>query len=196
MEKHLLTFQEFRQLARPTSKHLDEDDVLNAIGECEDVFIAPAVGLGVYNLLVTEYTDENPMPDNLQVLLGGGYWAYNDSGALVFDKTFDPTFATAYENVKICHGLKKTLAYYAWSTLMREDGAVVTRSGSLQHMDAYGNRLALTEKHARYNDNTNVAEQYLSSCLEYLKQITGDTSCCCQKPIIRGHRAQIHAIGN
>lgn len=196
MERHLLTFDEFRELARPTSKHLDEEDVMNAIGECEDVFIAPAIGLGVYNLLVTEYPDENPMPDNLQVLLGGGYWAYNNSGALVFDKTFDPTFATAYENVRICHGLKKCLSYYAWSRLMRDDGTVVTRSGSLHHLDAYGERLEKTEKHARYNDNTNVAEQYLSSCIEYLKQITGESSCCNRKPVIRGHRAHIHAIGD
>lgn len=196
MERHLLTFDEFRELARPTSKHLDEEDVMNAIGECEDVFIAPAIGLGVYNLLVTEYPDENPMPDNLQVLLGGGYWAYNNSGALVFDKTFDPTFATAYENVRICHGLKKCLSYYSWSRLMRDDGAVVTRSGSLNHVDAYGERLEKTEKHARYNDNTNVAEQYLSSCIEYLKQITGESSCCNRKPVIRGHRAHVHAIGD
>lgn len=196
MEKHLLNFDEFRLLARPTSKHLDEDDVVNAISECEDVFIAPAIGLGVYNLLVTEYTEQNPLPDNLQVLWTGGYWAIDDSGTLVFDKTFDPTFATNYQNVKVCHGLKKCLAYYAWSKLMREDGAVVTRSGSLHHVDAYGERLEQKERHARYNDNTNVAEQYLSSCLDYLKQITGDASCCQGKPVIRGHRARVHAIGD
>lgn len=196
MDKHILTFDEFRTYARPTSVHLDEDDVLNAISECEDVFIAPAIGIGVYNLVAMEYTDDDPIPDNLAILLNGGYWAFDSTGALVFDTTFDATFATSYENVKMCHGLKKALAYYAYSIMMREDGAVVTRSGSLQHQDQYGTRLAQSEKHARYNDNTNVAEQYLSSCLKYLKQITGDSSCCCPKPQIRGHRAHIHAIGD
>ena len=195
MDKHILDFDEFRELARPTSAHLDEEDVMNAINECEDVFIAPAIGIGVYNLVAMEYSEQNPMPDNLKVLLNGGYWAFDNSGALVFDTTFDATFATSYQNVKMCHGLKKALAYYAYSTMMREDGAVVTRSGSLQHTDAYGSRLALTEKHARYNDSTNVAEQYLSSCLLYLEQINGNNSCC-HKGRFRGHRAHIHAIGD
>lgn len=196
MDKHILNFEEFRTLARPTSAHLDTEDVENTISECEDVYIAPAIGIGVYNLIAQEYTEGNPMPDNLKVLLYGGYWAYDTNGTLVFDTTFDATFATAYQNVKMCHGLKKSLAYYTYSVLMRSDGAIVTRSGSLQHTDAYGNRLALTEKHARYNDSTDVAEQYLSSCPLYLEQINGNGGCCCAKPKIRGHRAHVHAIGD
>lgn len=194
MDKHILTFEEFRALARPTSVHLDTLDVENTISECEDVYIAPAIGIGVYNLIAREYTEENPIPDNLKVLLYGGYWAYDTDGVLVFDTTFDATFATSYQNVRMCHGLKKALTYYAYSLLMRSDGAMVTRAGSIQHNDAYGSRLAQNEKHARYNDTTNVAEQYLSSCLLYLKQIKGNDGCCCSTKI-RGHRAHIHAIG-
>lgn len=194
MDKHILTFEEFRALARPTSVHLDTLDVENTISECEDVYIAPAIGIGVYNLIAREYTEENPIPDNLKVLLCGGYWVYDTDGVLVFDTTFDATFATSYQNVRMCHGLKKALTYYTYSLLMRSDGAMVTRAGSIQHNDAYGSRLAQNEKHARYNDTTNVAEQYLSSCLLYLKQINGNDGCCCSTKI-RGHRAHIHAIG-
>lgn len=192
MDKHLIDFEEFRNLARPTSKHLDEEDVMNAISESEDVYIVPSLGVGVYNLVTKEYTEENPIPDNLKILRDGGYWCIED-GILVFDTTFDATFAIEHQKVRVCHGLKKTVAYFAYTKMVREDGAVVTRSGTVQHNDQYAARMAQNERHARYNDAMNVAEQYLNSCLVYLEQIDG--GCCSRKRAFRGHRARIHAIG-
>jgi hypothetical protein len=192
MDKHLIDFEEFRNLARPTSKHLDEEDVMNAISESEDVYIVPSLGVGVYNLVTKEYTEANPIPDNLKILRDGGYWCIED-GILVFDTTFDATFAIEHQKVRVCHGLKKTVAYFAYTKMVREDGAVVTRSGTVQHNDQYAARMAQNERHARYNDAMNVAEQYLNSCLVYLEQIDG--GCCSRKRAFRGHRAHIHAIG-
>ena len=42
--KQLITADQFRELARPTSTHLDEDEVNAYIRECEDANIIPAIG--------------------------------------------------------------------------------------------------------------------------------------------------------
>lgn len=42
--KQLITVDQFRELARPTSTHLDEDEVNAYIRECEDANIIPAIG--------------------------------------------------------------------------------------------------------------------------------------------------------
>ena len=50
--KHILTVEEFKELARPTSKHVDEDEVMAFVRECEDIYIIPAVGLEKYQALL------------------------------------------------------------------------------------------------------------------------------------------------
>lgn len=40
----LLTVEQFKQLARPTGNHIDEEEVKVFIRECEDSFIIPAIG--------------------------------------------------------------------------------------------------------------------------------------------------------
>lgn len=52
--KHLINVEQFKQLARPTSKHVDEDEVKTFIRECEDIFIIPAIGLDVYKALLAD----------------------------------------------------------------------------------------------------------------------------------------------
>ena len=41
---HLITVGQCLALARPTSVHLDEDEVQAYITECEDMHIIPAIG--------------------------------------------------------------------------------------------------------------------------------------------------------
>ena len=41
--KPLLTVEQFRELARPTSTHIDTEDVRTYIRECEDAYIIPAI---------------------------------------------------------------------------------------------------------------------------------------------------------
>ena len=64
--KHILTVEEFKELARPTSKHVDEDEVIAFVRECEDIHIIPAVGLEKYQALLEESISE---PD--KILLEG-----------------------------------------------------------------------------------------------------------------------------
>lgn len=194
---NLINFEKFRELSRPTSVHLDEDDVVNFIIECQDVFIIPAVGVRMFCRM--ERSISVPTADRFaSYLLKGCYWYFNASDDNFLIVSYDGDLLNEYPDAKYCHGIEKTLAYYTYARMMRDDGAMVTRAGSIQHNDAYGSRLAQNEKHARYNDVMNAAELYLNSCLLFLAAIRkaeGDNTCCGEKTQIRGHRAHIHAIG-
>ena len=190
-KKHLITPQQFVELARPTSTHLDDAEVLAYIDECENMFIIPAIGYGNFEHAV-----------NLPEMLG------DES---TFDKTFDGTFDDLFEpNIWLdggsfekcdgcgcgtsergwCVGLRKTLAYYVYARMGRSDGSIVARAGYMRHNDQYADHV---QKDVRqYNDVMSTAEAYLAGCLEYAKCHTID------KKItpVRSSRAAIKAIGD
>lgn len=166
---HILTAEEFRKLARPTSKHLDDEEVMSFIGECEDLYIIPAVGLEKYESLLGKTLD-----DADRVLLSGG------------------TFAGSDGKKRKCAGLKKSLAYFVYGRLSMSDGSIITRSGFVQHNDTYASRTDDKNRVRRYDDVMNVAEEYLNTCLLYLKTMEGFGDL---KPV-RGTRLHIHVIGD
>lgn len=180
--EHLITPQEFSTLARPVSIHLDNDEVVKFIDECEDVFIIPAIGYG-----------------NFKAALGKS----------AFDDTFDVTFNSTtliegdeYEDteecgcsdgkkvLKYCKGLKATLAYYVYAKMLRSDGSIISRAGYMRHNDEYANHVDDNQK--QYSDVMNIADKYMDGCLQYLKKHTVDKTI---KPI-KNSRARIIAIGD
>lgn len=172
MDNHLITVDEFKQLSRPTSKHLDEDEVTSFISECEDMNIMPAIGLDMYD----ELSGGGEMSDEAKILLNGGKWE---------DTANEKTQS------RMCGGLKKALAYFVYAKMSMSDGSILTRSGSMQHNDSYAERAEDKNRVRRYNEVMNIAEEYLDGCLQYLKQWKGDKKI---KPV-RGTRVHIHAIG-
>lgn len=178
----LITVEQFRQLARPTSKHLDEREVSTFIRECEDTFIIPAIGWGNFKssigLSVWSSTfDDSFVPD---LFLDGGEWSKEetDENGEKFDKLY------------FCNGAKKALAYFVYAKLLRSDGTIVSRSGAMRHNDDYSDHI--NEPQLRqYNDVMNLAERYLSECLQYLKIHKKSR----QISPVRGTRARVHAIG-
>lgn len=167
--RHIITIEEFKELARPTSKHVDEDEVMSFVRECEDMYIEPAIGLDKYRAMLTdEISDED------KVLLEGG--SYKDKDKKDFT----------------CHGLKKTLAYYVYAKMTMADGGVMTRSGVVQHNDSYAARQDDKNRVRRYDDAMNVAEAYLETCLAYLKTMKGYE----EHSKLRGTRIRIHSIGD
>ena len=70
MDKHLITVDEFKELGRPTSKHLDDDEVTSFISECEDMNIMPAIGLDMYE----ELSGGGELSEEAKILLNGGKW--------------------------------------------------------------------------------------------------------------------------
>jgi hypothetical protein len=164
---HLLTVEQFKTLARPTSKHVDDDDIMTFVRECEDITIIPAIGLARYKALIEAPDDEA----NKVLLVGGEYQ----------DKKGEQ---------KRCAGLQLALSYYVYGKLVMVDGGMLTRTGLMQHNDSYASREDDKNRVRLYNDVMNTAETYLASCVAYIHATTDESV----KPI-RGARLRIHAIG-
>lgn len=165
--KHLLTVEEFKELARPTSKHVDDKDVLTFIRECEDTLIVPAIGLSLCKKILSEESEFNT------TLLKGGEYT---------DKC---------DELKRCAGLKLALAYFVYAKMTMCNGGMLTRTGMMQHNDSHAYREDDKNRVRRYNEAMNVAETYLNSCLAYIKAQKGEETI----NKVRGSRFKIHSIG-
>ena len=176
--KHLLSPVQFAELARPTSMHLEDDEVNRFIEECEDMYIIPTVGYDVFSAAI-DYVDDNTLGGQFDdtfdpvLYLNGGAFTYNDCGCK--------------SRSEWCAGLRKALAYYVYAKMGRADGSIIARDGLMRHNDQYAQHVEPNLK--QYNDVMEVAEQYLASCQRY-----ANTHACGVR-MVRQSRATIKAIG-
>ena len=170
--KTLLTVEQFRELARPTSIHLDEEAVQAYIRESEDASIVPAIGWDLYKYLAQE---DAPRPQRLlesfykEIATEGGEWTETDERG---------------EQARYCNGLRIALAYFA-------DGNIISRAGARRHREDRADHTD-DQKLKQYNDIVDMAERYLSNTLYYIKKNTREAAV---KPV-SGRRASIKAIGD
>nr|DAD67601.1 MAG TPA: hypothetical protein [Siphoviridae sp. cttU829]DAN49423.1 MAG TPA: hypothetical protein [Caudoviricetes sp.] len=169
---HILTADKFRELARPTSRHIEEQDVNAFIRECEDMQIIPAIGLGLFKKLL----DPDTLGEKEKTLLVGGEYEHN--GVL-----------------RKCAGIEIALAYFVYAKMSIADGGMLTRTGMMQHRDSYADREDNKNRIRRYDEAMNVAESYLSSCLAYINTWDAD-KCGRGGRKVYGSRVRIHAIGD
>lgn len=167
--EHLLSVEGFKCLARTTSRHIDDEDVLKFIRECEDMYIVPAIGLRRYKELIADDITE----ENIILLSGGEY---------------ESRCGELYK----CDGLQLALAYFVYAKMLRADGAILARTGFMKHEDSYANHVVDKANTKQYNDVVDVAEHYLNTSLKYLKHITKERII---EPI-KGTRTRIKAIGD
>lgn len=170
--KHLITVDQFKKLARPTSRHIDDVEVLQFIRECEDVFIIPAIGLRTFKRLF----DADLRADDITLLEGGEYTDNCDV-------------------LRKCAGLQRTLAYFVYAKMIMSDGGLLTRTGMMQHNDSYASRGNDKNRVRRYDEVMNIAEAYLSSCVAFRRNHEGN---CCgrNEGSVRGTRLVVHSIGD
>ena len=183
--KHMITPQEFATLARPCSRHLDDDEVMAYVSECEQLYIIPAIGYGNFKAALNDTTWDSTFDDTFSpsTAINGGEWEYTKTNGECPDTTPE-------SGLNYCVGLKRTLAYYAYAQMMKADGAINARSGTMRHDDQYAQHI--NDKMKQYNNIMNIAEAYMDGCMQYLKYHTVDHAV---KPV-RGGRARIHAIGD
>lgn len=180
--KQLITVDQFRELARPTSAHLDEDEVNAYIRECEDTHIIPAIGWERFKAAIEqgEWGDSVSTDFQPDVFLDGGEYTTKDN------------ISTNTTTIRYTSGIRKALAYFVYARLFRADGVIISRTGTMRHRDDYSDHVQDVSSNKQYNDIMNMAEKYLSDALEYLKAFTQQGEV---KPQ-RGTRAHIHAIGD
>ena len=181
--QHLITFEEFKTLARPVSKHIDAMDVNAFIEEVETQIVIPAIGYRNYKnacagIDVWDITFDLTFAP--RIALNGGEWERPIPGiekdVNTFDATFDKTFEPDNSDkviLKYCSGLKKAIAYLVYGRMLKADGTIITRSGGMMHRDSYSDHVGQTGGHAakaeQYNDVLSVGEMYLADTMEYLR---------------------------
>lgn len=177
-KKSILSVGQFRELARPTSLHLDEDEVMSFVRECEDAYIIPAIGYANYKSAAfgSEWDDTFDDSFSGQIFVDGGEWEY-----ILPDES---------KELRYNYGLRKALAYFVYAKMLRADGTIISRTGAMRHRDEYGDHID-DSKLKQYNDVMRLAEQYLAGCMDYYKyHLKQDI-----KPV-RTTRARIIAIGD
>lgn len=151
------------------SKNMDNEEVNAFIEECEQLFIIPAIGAELFLKLLGASLDEKQ-----SLLLEGGIYVDDRQKKHIFK------------------GIRFALAYFVYAKIAKNDGAIASRSGFLQHDDEYASRMDDKNRVNRYNELMNVAEVYLSGALEYLKTWDGMKEV---KPV-RGSRVHIVDVGD
>lgn len=155
----LITPEQFRELARPVSIHVDDSEIAQFVRECEDMFIIPAVTWELFKSATVTNTWDETFDEtfNPTVFLSGGE----------YDASEGTCCCNGNEGgIRYCNGLRKALAYYVYAKMLRNDGNIIARAGAMQHNDQYAyhtNDASLK----RYNDTMDIAERYLGECMEY-----------------------------
>ena len=176
----LIDTEQFRALARPTSLHLDGEEVSAYTREAEDGKIIPAIGYEVYKYVSGEGGElPSALADSFDkaVFLDGGEYTETSS-------------CDGKKALKYCNGLRKALAYYVWAKMLRSDGSIISRAGAMRHRDDYADHVD-DSKLRQYNDASGMADRYLAEAVSYLKANTKDNTV---RPL-RNTRARIKAIG-
>lgn len=181
MSDHLINIDEFKELTRAVSVHVEEREVMAFVDECEQMYIIPAIGYGLFKRLVT--ADCQGMTADERIMLDGGEWQAEAGGG--------PCGCGARDGIRYCKGVRSALAYFVYAKMLMADGAIVARSGAMRHNDAYASHIDPT-KVKQYNDVMDVAESYLGGVAEFIKfKMAGDGA-----KKVRGTRCKIHAIGD
>lgn len=178
IKKSILSVGQFRELARPTSLHIDESEVMAFVRECEDAYIIPAIGYANYKSAAfgSEWDDTFDDSFNGVIFVDGGEWTY--------------TACNGDKELRYNYGLRKALAYFVYAKMLRADGTIISRTGAMRHRDEYGDHVD-DSKLKQYNDVMRLAEHYLASSMDYYKyHLTQDI-----KPA-KTTRARIIAIGD
>lgn len=153
--KDIITLDQFKALARPTSIHLDEAHFKAYVQEAESKYIIPAIGWELYGILTEGAWNEG---DPLDTILKGGEYEVPEQCQC---ESISPY---AY-----CHGLQKATAYFTYAIMDKADGAVMSRAGMMRHRDEYADHI--DDKVKQFDSVMDMAELYLSTVLEYINTL-------------------------
>lgn len=173
-DKHLISVAEFKILARPTSVHIDDNEVLAYVREAEDVSVKPLIGIDTFTTLV-EAISAATLSEELQILFEGG--------------TYTPACDCA--ETKECAGLKRAVAYLAYARMIAANGGMVSRTGYYQHDDSYSSRVQDGERNNARREVQNMADYYLGTCADYW----ATQQSCCGHKAVRGGNVRLKSIG-
>jgi hypothetical protein len=148
----LLTLDEFRQLAKPVAMTLGTGEVTPYIEEAQGIDIMPYLGEALV-LDIVEYVDGKPGTPDYSTLLSGGIYT---------------TAGCPPRRVEFA-GLKKALAYYVYSRLVKNTPYALTRYGDVNKTDQYSVQAERSERSVMERDARSTADYHAAACARYLQ---------------------------
>ncbi len=158
----LITPNDISALARPC--YADVEIANKAIDEAIDIDLRYLVGDSLFEKLITS-TDV--------VLLNGGKYEYLPG------------------KKRIIGGLRKAIAYLAYSRVVKFGNALPTRFGTMQNNDQYSVKAEQKERQMIIEDTYNIGLRYVNEVLAYVER--GDK--CGDNSPVQGKRRVFKIIG-
>ena len=172
---NLTTATEIRTLCRPISSHYLDANIETYIGESEQIDVKPILGEQMY-IALSEAQIGTTLTTDQEMLLDGGVYTIDDR-KYVFS------------------GLKKSIAYFVYSRLIKNTDGQLTRYGFVNKDTQESERPPLKEKLVAADDAAKTGNTYLNEVLQYIRLKDLDDSFTCSDPApIR--RYSINAIGD
>lgn len=142
--------------ARFVSSKLDDNRIDPYIDECEQINIKSQIGESLFIDLVdyVNAEDKSGYPVEYDTLLNGGTYEAEICGS---------------NYKRQLNGLVKSLNYYVWSKIVKNNNYTVTRYATVTKVDDYSKNAELKERLVLEKDALTVADKYLMECIDYLK---------------------------
>ena len=148
----IATIDDIRSV-RDISRNIGRDRIEPYILEVEHAYIVPAIGAELY-----ERIDAGDEEDS--TLIYGGYYS---AGSIR----------------KMCYGLKKAIAYYAYERILRNNPINVTAFGVTQKTGNFSQPTSQDVSSPAIDEARKMADLYLQSCVDYINR---NQECNEQKP--------------
>ena len=172
---NLTTATQIRALCRPISSHYSDTNIETYIGESEQIDIKPILGEQMYIDLSEAQTGTTLTADQEMILDGGVY--------------------TVDDRKYVFGGLKKSIAYFVYSRLIKNADGQLTRYGFINKDTQESERPPLKEKLVAADDAAKTGNAYLNEVLQYIRLNDLDDAFTCPDPAPK-RSYSINAIGD
>jgi hypothetical protein len=146
----LATIEDIRQV-RPVARNITTDRVNTYIMEVEQLQVAPAIGVGLY-----EHIDSGSSAlseEQLTLLMNGGYYDAPDGSRAQ------------------CGGLKNAIAYLAYVRIIQNNQLNVTAFGDTVKKSEFSEPSEEGQVIYAANQARKVGQAHLNSCVDYVRAI-------------------------
>jgi len=152
---HLTTPDNIRKNVRPISKNIENNRIEPYIDEVEQRIIKPRIGSELFIDLIDwmNTDDKSSFPDEYEILMNGGVYDY---------------ITCKQSEKKVFKGLQSAINYYVYAKIIKNNDINISRLGIVNKEDDYSSRVDLNIRLASEKDALQVADGYISECIDYL----------------------------